>query len=88
MKYVTLSLAAILATAGLSTPQPVEAGSLSCGNYRFTGSSRSPTTKYEILKKCGEPTYREGDTWVYDRSGKSVLVHFKAGQVTSIRWEN
>lgn len=87
MKHVTLLLTAIFAT-GLLALEPVYAGSLSCGSYRFTGSSRSPTTKYEILKKCGEPKYREGDTWVYERSGKTVLVHFKAGQVTSIRWEN
>jgi hypothetical protein len=84
MKHATILLAAIAAT-GLLALNPVYAGTLTCGNYLFTGSSRTPTTKYEILKKCGEPKYREGDTWVYDRAGTSMYVHFKSGQLTSIR---
>jgi hypothetical protein len=87
MKHPILALTA----AGLlllPALQPVTAGTLTCGNYLFTGSSRTPTTKYEILKKCGEPKYREGDTWVYERAGTPMYVHFKSGQVTSIRRGN
>ena len=87
MKHLTILLAAITAT-GLLALQPVNAATLTCGNYLFSGSSRTPTTKYEILKKCGEPKYREGDTWVYERAGTPMLVHFKSGQVASIRRGN
>lgn len=84
MKHVIVLLAAITAL-GLLALKPAYAGTLTCGTYMIQGSSRTPTTKYEVLKKCGEPKYREGDTWVYERSGTSMLVHFKSGQVTSIR---
>ncbi|UCC55486.1 MAG: DUF2845 domain-containing protein [Gammaproteobacteria bacterium] len=87
MKHVSILLAAI-SVLGLLALKPVYAGTLVCGNYMIQGSSRNPTTKYEILKKCGEPKFREGDTWVYERSGTSMLVHFKSGQVTSIRRGN
>ena len=30
--------------------------------------------KYEVLKKCGEPTERLSDTWIYDKRGKSKRV--------------
>jgi hypothetical protein len=78
-------LLAILIVSGLTALRPVYAGTLLCGNYLIQGSERNPTTRYEVLKKCGEPKYREGDSWVYERSGTLMRVHFKSGQVTSIR---
>jgi hypothetical protein len=87
MKHLTILLVAI-SIPGLLALKPVHAGTLVCGNYMIQGSLRNPATKYEILKKCGEPKYREGDTWVYERSGTSMLVYFKNGQVASIRRGN
>jgi len=42
--------------------------------------------KYEVLKKCGEPTIRSGDTWIYDRPGsvKYVVVFDAAGYLARI----
>jgi hypothetical protein len=41
---------------------------------------------YEVLKKCGKPTERYGNTWIYVRSGKPprVLRFNDAGQLETI----
>ena len=42
--------------------------------------------KYEVLKKCGEPTLRAGDTWIYDKPGtvKYVVVFDASGYLARI----
>jgi hypothetical protein len=48
--------------------EPVLANSMRCGSHLITaGNDRSPG-KYEVLKKCGEPDERYGNTWVYKKS--------------------
>jgi hypothetical protein len=33
-----------------------------------------------VLKKCGEPTFRQGNTWVYDTGrGSSRVLRFNRG---------
>ena len=77
-----LVLAAVL---GMFAVNSAQAGSISCGVHIIQDSNRSSTTKYEVLKKCGEPKIREGDSWVYSRGGRETEVHFKDGKVQSIR---
>lgn len=61
-------------------------GSLRCGTHIITAGGRPGAGKYEVLKKCGEPTVRAGDTWIYDRPGstKSVVVFDASGYVARI----
>ena len=77
-----LVLAAVL---GMLAVNPAQAGSISCGVHTIQDSKRSSATKYEVLKKCGEPKIREGDSWIYSRGGRETEVYFQNGQVQSIR---
>ncbi len=77
-----LVLAAVL---GMFAVNPAQAGSISCGVHMIQDGNRSSTTKYEVLKKCGEPKIREGDSWIYSRGGRETEVYFQNGKVQSIR---
>ncbi len=78
----------IIAAVSLSilTLEPAFAtGSMRCGTHIISAGSRSGTTMYEVLKKCGEPTERYGNTWVYAKgSSKRVLTFNTAGVVMRI----
>jgi len=58
-------------------PEPVFAsGSMRCGSHIITAGQRHGPGQYEVLKKCGEPTERNGYTWIYDRGSKQYIVLF------------
>ena len=67
-------------------PEPVFAsGSMRCGSHIVSAGQRHGPGKYEVLKKCGEPTVRNGDTWIYDRGSKQYVVMFDpSGMLMSI----
>ena len=54
----------------LIAAQGASAGTLRCGVHLISDGGHYPPGKYEILKKCGEPTYREGNIWYYERSDR------------------
>jgi len=73
------------AVAGLVATDAALAGSMRCGNHLIEDSGRSAPGKYEILKKCGQPTAKVGNAWVYDRGGSKRVVHFNdSGRVDRI----
>ena len=62
------------------------ADSMRCGSHIISeGGLHGPGT-YEVLKKCGEPTARSGNTWVYEKPGgvKYVVVFSTSGQLMRI----
>ena len=63
------------------------ATSLRCGSHVINSGGRSGPGKYEVLKRCGEPTERFGNSWVYERKGgKRVVIVFKdSGVISSIK---
>jgi hypothetical protein len=69
--------------------QPLSAagGSMRCGNDIIQSGGRSGPGKYEVLKKCGEPAFRQGNTWVYDEGDdhRKVFIFNSSGLLTSIR---
>ena len=78
-----LMLAGVL---GMFAVNSAQAGSISCGVHKIQdGSASSNATKYEVLKKCGEPKIREGDSWIYSSGGRETEVYFQNGKVQSIR---
>ncbi|MFW2372034.1 MAG: DUF2845 domain-containing protein [Gammaproteobacteria bacterium] len=81
---ITLLVAAFL--LGLFTLESAIAGSMRCGVHTVSDGGRYPPGKYEILKKCGEPTYKEGNTWVYESQSKirQVLRFDDANSLISI----
>jgi len=71
-KLITTAL--LLVTGSMGTA--VAGGSMSCGTHIIsTGQDESPGS-YEVFKRCGEPTYRQGNTWIYERSGIEHKIRF------------
>ena len=66
--------------------EPAVADSTRCGQYIISSGERHGTDKYEVLKKCGEPAVRAGDTWIYERShgAKIVMVFDASGKLSRI----
>ncbi len=78
----TLASAALMLVA----EQALSVGYMSCGVHKFSGGGRHGPGMYEVLKKCGEPTFRRGNTWVYDQGGgrRKVLFFDDAGYLLRI----
>jgi len=66
--------------------QNASAASIRCGNYLISDGGRAGTTKYEVLKKCGEPEARMGYTWIYTIAGRKKALQFNgSGTLITIR---
>jgi len=48
-------------------------GSMRCGTHLISADASNPSGMYEVLKRCGEPTERYGNTWIYRKS--SSVTH-------------
>ena len=56
------------------------ADSMRCGSHIVSSGGLHGPGKYEVLKKCGEPTTRSGNTWIYEKPGGArYVVVFDAG---------
>jgi len=66
--------------------EPALADSMRCGSHIISSGGLHGPGKYEVLKKCGEPTVRSGDTWIYDKPGgvKYVVVFDASGSLARI----
>ena len=81
--FILLVAATILSTLGMQTASA--SGSMRCGTHIISAGQRKGTSKYEVLSKCGDPTDRFGDTWIYKRGSATYEVHFNpAGNVVRI----
>ena len=73
---------------GLLLAGSARAGSMSCGDATITDDQDEGQTTMQILDQCGEPTSKDGDDWLYDRSDMgqgTYILHFNdAGQLDSI----
>lgn len=61
-----LAVSAVLALPSLPEAAYASSGSLKCGRHIISAGT---STQYEVLKKCGEPTSRLGNTWIYEKPG-------------------
>ena len=60
-------------------------GSMRCGTHMIHSDPSGPSGKYEVLKRCGEPTERYGDTWIYVRGSVTTTLEFSSnGQLQNI----
>jgi len=77
----------VVVFASLFFSASASAGIMVCGMHNITDGGRSGPGKYEVLKKCGEPTGRYGNTWVYDKPGRSkkVLIFDDRGLLIDIQ---
>ncbi len=64
--------------------QSAYAGSMKCGQHIISDGGRVGPGTYEVLKRCGEPTFRQGNSWVYE-SKRKVIVFKDSGEISSIK---
>jgi hypothetical protein len=66
--------------------QPALAGSLRCGTHVISSGQSNSPGQYEVLKRCGEPTFRQGDTWIYEKSSsvKRTIRFDRQGNILDI----
>lgn len=67
--------------------QPAVASSMRCGTHIVSSGQNNSPGQYEVLKRCGEPTFRQGDTWIYERSSSvSRRIRFdRNGNILDIK---
>jgi hypothetical protein len=67
----------------LSYTAPVAAASMWCGNDIVNIGD----PEVVVLQKCGPPTYKNGDQWIYDRGPGNFLkiIVFGLGRVLYIK---
>ena len=85
MKKLTSTTAAALILA-LAALQPASASSLRCGTHIISSGQSNSPGQYEVLKRCGEPDARQGNTWIYERGSVTKQVRFdRDGRILEIR---
>ena len=83
IKYFLLAITTLLMMGYMTF---ASAGSLRCGVHLIQDSQIKGPGKYQILKKCGEPASRFGNTWIYEINGKTYILIFNDnGQLSSIK---
>jgi hypothetical protein len=67
------------------TESAMARGSMRCGTHMITSDPAGPSGKYEVLKRCGDPSERYGDTWLYKRGSVTHTLEFSSnGQLRNI----
>jgi hypothetical protein len=58
---------------------PVQASdrSMRCGGYLiYAGGGKDSALMYEVLRKCGEPEAKQGNTWIYRQGSTHRILTF------------
>ena len=87
MIYKSIWIVASVSILSILMPERAFAvGSMRCGTHIISVGGRRGPGKYEVLKKCGEPTARTGNSWVYEQPGGAtrVVVFDPSGSLTRI----
>lgn len=84
-KSVKLIAMALFLVAGFM--QTASAGSMRCGTHIISSGQNNSPGQYEVLKRCGEPDARQGDTWIYEKSSSvTKQIRFdRNGRILEIR---
>lgn len=86
---MTKKLVLIIASLFVSivmTKSAMAVGSMRCGTHIISADPANPSGKYDVLKRCGEPTTRYGDTWIYKKGSVTTTLEFGSnGQLRIIK---
>ncbi len=82
----TVVMAAALILAFAAMQSIASDRSIRCGTYLIhAGGGKDSAGIYEVLKKCGEPEAKNGNTWVYVQgSMRRILVFNYEGRLQRI----
>jgi hypothetical protein len=75
MKSAYISSFALAGLLTLIAPEG-QAASVRCGTHIISDRGIPGPTMYEVLKKCGEPRDRTGNTWIYKLKGRYWSMRF------------
>ena len=85
IKKLTSIIAALIISI-VMTESAMAYGSMRCGTHIISTDPANPSGKYDVLKRCGEPTTRYGDTWIYKKGSVTQSLEFSSnGQLRSIQ---
>ena len=71
---VIVTLALML---GLTAQAIASDRSMRCGTYLIhAGGGKDSAGMYEVLKKCGEPEAKNGNTWIYLQGNMRRILTF------------
>ena len=66
----------LLAVAAFAVIAAEPALAMRCGTHVISGGQQNSPSKYEVLKRCGEPDERVGNTWIYTSGSVSRELRF------------
>jgi len=72
------SIIAALFISIVMTESAMARGSMRCGTHIITSDPANPSGKYDVLKRCGEPETRYGDTWIYKKGSVTQRLEFSS----------
>lgn len=80
MRAVKYLIVALILWAPGPAVRADEVDVIQCGTYLIHVGDQ----EYDVLRKCGEPTYREGDRWIYDKGPAEFprVIQMDGGEVT------
>ena len=73
------SIVAALVISIVMMESAMARGSMRCGTHIISSDPSLPTGKYDVLKRCGEPTVRYGDAWIYEKGSVKRTLTFTSG---------
>ena len=83
-RAAALGAAAVMLMLGTAEARTYDK-SIRCGtNLIHSGGGRGSSTMYEVLKKCGEPVAKQGNTWIYVQGTMQRTLTFSNGRVYRI----
>ena len=71
-----LLLIASTLTLCLTTAQASDRSIRCKGNLIYGGGGKNSSGMYEVLKKCGEPEAKMGNTWIYIQGNMRRVLTF------------
>ena len=81
-----VNLIGVALVLAMDFSQLASAGSMRCGTHIISSGQNNSPGQYEVLKRCGEPDARQGDTWIYEKSSsvKKQIRFDRNGRIVDI----
>jgi len=71
-KFATGLTLALVALTSIASDRSMRCG----GHLIYGGGGKDSAGMYEVLKKCGEPEAKMGDTWIYEQGTMRRILTF------------
>ena len=76
---ISFTIAILILCGEAGIPLHASDRSIRCGeNLIHGGGGKDSTGMYEVLKKCGEPEAKQGNTWIYIQGNMRRILTFRA----------